>query len=107
MPRANAVSRALTEAGHRRTSVSRKVVHGWTVHYAGFRCSNMSWGAVRVEYEAGSEAHSMGKNQQEKTRRLFIRRYRAVLEAKYAVSETENSFGRTVLVVRDRPMNSD
>lgn len=107
MPRANAVSRALTEAGHRRTSVSRKVVHGWTVHYAGFRCSNMSWGAVRVDYEAGSEASSMGRNQQEKTRKKFIAKYHATLETKYEVLGGEDMFGRTILMVRDRPISKD
>jgi hypothetical protein len=107
MARANAVSRDLAAAGHRRTSVSRKVVHGWTVHYAGFRCSNMSHGAVRVEYETGTEAHSMGKDRQEKIRKRFIARYRAALEPKYAVSGMENSFGRAVLVIRDKPVNED
>lgn len=107
MARANAVSRVLAEAGHRRTSVSRKAVRGWTVHYAGFRCSNMSYGAVRVEYEAGSEASTMPKDHQVKTRRKFIDRYRATLETQYAVSETENMSGRPVLVIRDRPVPQD
>ena len=103
MARANEVSRVLAAAGHRRVSTSRTAVRGWTTYYAGFRCSNMSWARTRVEYEPGSEMHTMSEDTQREIRDRFIAKYAETLDPLYEVTKIENTFGRSVLVIYDKP----
>ena len=102
MARANEVSRVLAAAGHRRTSTSRTEVHGWTVHYEGFRCSNMSYGRVRVEYVPGSAAHDYPEEHRRRVHGRFVARYGITLGPHYDVTEIEDMSGRPVLIIRDK-----
>jgi hypothetical protein len=106
MARANEVSRVLAAAGHRRTSTSRTEVHGWTVHYRGFRCSNMSYGKVRVEHVIGSASNDVPEEHRRETRARFVARYRATLGQSYDVTEIENMSGQPVLIIRDKKEGS-
>lgn len=103
MPRANAVSRMLSDAGKTKNSSSATRIKGFRIYRTGFRCTNREDGSVRVEHDMGESLRYASQERRDDVCRTHILEYKEVLVSKYTVDVTKDIFGHPVLSVRDKP----
>lgn len=102
MPRANAVSRMLSDAGHTKASSSSTRIRGFKIYRSGFVCRNRIDGSVRVEYDHGSTLRNVSESRRDEVQENHLNKYRKTLQSKYEVVGDGSVILGSFLIIRDR-----